>query len=125
MSTKQPDEHHHDPHGIDPIYHEFPPDDSGTASSFNGRHNEFAPGEGHHGAAHDKRTHEEIHGDRMPDEEATEPRTEGGFDAEQPKDVSPRVQQEAMEAHAKGTKRHEHVSEELTGEPPELDQRTE
>lgn len=98
MSTQQPDEHHHDPHGIDPVYREFPPDDSGTADSFNGRHNEFDPATGHHGAAHDKRTHQLVHGDGMAEEEALEPR-HGGYDAEQPKSVPERLQREAVEAH--------------------------
>lgn len=100
MSTQQPDEHHHDPHGIDPIYREFPPDDSGTADSFDGRHNEFDPATGHHGAGHDRRTHRSVHGDGMADEEADEPR-HAGFDAEQPKFVSERLQREAVEAHRK------------------------
>lgn len=47
----------------DPVYHERPPADSGTASSFANRYNEGPPGEGHDAAAHDPQTGAPVHGD--------------------------------------------------------------
>lgn len=54
----------------DPVYHERPPADSGTASSFANRHNEGPPGLGHESAAHDPNTGDPVHGDGTPNEEA-------------------------------------------------------
>jgi hypothetical protein len=70
----------------DPVYHEHPPAGSGTASSFDTRHNEFPPGEGQPGAAVDRKTHQPVHGDGMPYEEPGEG-WEMGRDAEQPEQI--------------------------------------
>ncbi|WP_405217836.1 hypothetical protein [Agrococcus sp. Ld7] len=42
------------------------PADSGSASSFASRDNEFAPSEGHDSAAHDPKTGKPVHGDGTP-----------------------------------------------------------
>lgn len=52
----------------DPVYHEQPPADSGSAGSFATRHNEFAPGDGHGAAAHDKGSGAPVLGDGTPSE---------------------------------------------------------
>ncbi|GEK81396.1 hypothetical protein [Agrococcus baldri] len=62
-----PDERKTDPEG-EYLEHYEVPEGSGSASSFATRHNEFPPGEGHDGAAHDPATGEAVHGDGTPNE---------------------------------------------------------
>lgn len=50
-------------HGEEYIEHYEGPPGSGTPSSFAARHNEFPPGHGHQGAAHDPKTGDPVHGD--------------------------------------------------------------
>lgn len=50
----------------DPVDHEQAPADSGSASSFASRHNEFAPEDGHDAAAHDPETGAPVHGEGTP-----------------------------------------------------------
>ncbi|SDR76550.1 hypothetical protein [Agrococcus carbonis] len=63
---------HYDRREGDPVYHQRPPDDSGTANSFATRHNEFPPTVGHESAAHDPRTGQPVHADGTPNEELPE-----------------------------------------------------
>lgn len=58
-----PDPVEPDEHGEEYIEHYPVPRGSGTPSSFASRHNEFPPGRGHQGAAHDPATGEPVHGD--------------------------------------------------------------
>lgn len=111
---QQPSERNLGPEGVDPVQSDLPADDSGSAGSFDSRHGEFAD-EGHAGAGRDPRTHEEVHGDGVAGDDADG--AASGFDAEQPEGVSQELQEEALRAHEQGAKRHEHVSEELSGEP--------
>lgn len=55
---------HTDP-AYDPAAHNAPAD-SGSASSFATRDNEFPPTEGHESAAHDPKTGAPVHGDGTP-----------------------------------------------------------
>jgi hypothetical protein len=70
----------------DPVYHEAPPADSGSASSFDARHNEFTPDEGQSGAGVDARTGETVHGDGQAKEAPADDFPEGR-DAEQPDEL--------------------------------------
>lgn len=83
MSTQQHDLAYDSREG-DPVYHQPPPRDSGSADSFDNRHNEFPPERGHQGAAIDPRTGQPIHGDRIPMEAPSESWPHG-HDAEQPR----------------------------------------
>lgn len=58
------------PHHREEYEEHYPvPQDSGTASSFASRHNEFPPEQGHESAAHDPKTGAPVHGDGTPNEE--------------------------------------------------------
>lgn len=94
MSHDQNDPNY-DSRGGDPVYHEAPPAGSGSASSFDTRHNEFPPGEGQPGAALDPKTHEPVHADGTPYEAPGEG-WEMGRDAEQPEQID-REQQADLE----------------------------
>lgn len=76
----------HDNREDDQIYQQAPAEGTGSADSFDSRHNEFDASEGQAGAGIDERTGEAVHGDGLLHERADEPRTEG-FDAEQPQQV--------------------------------------
>ncbi|MCR8670805.1 hypothetical protein [Agrococcus sp. HG114] len=88
----------------DPVYHEAPPADSGSASSFDTRHNEFPPEEGHHGGAVDPRTGAILHADGTPFEEPSQDWPERR-DAEQPEqlDEGDQVALEAEERRVAGS----------------------
>jgi hypothetical protein len=68
MAT-EPTDPYYDRREGDPVYHLRPPADSGTASSFASRHNEFPPTAGHESAAHDPVTGLPVHADGTPNEE--------------------------------------------------------
>lgn len=76
------------------------PADSGSASSFDARHNEFPPGTGHAGAAVDAKTGQAVHGDGIPMEEPSHA-WPAGPDAEQPDEVDrdERVELEQEQSH--------------------------
>jgi len=76
----------HDNREDDQTYQSAPPAGTGSADSFDSRHNEFDASEGQAGAGIDKRTGEAVHGDGLLHEQATEARSTG-FDAEQPQQV--------------------------------------
>lgn len=81
----------------DPVYHEGPPSGSGTASSFDARHNEFVPEEGQSGAGVDARTGETVHGDGQA-KEAPNDDFSGGRDAEQPEELDGSDQRDLEDA---------------------------
>ncbi|MDR7234168.1 hypothetical protein D8Y24_02815 [Agrococcus lahaulensis] len=98
--THNQNDPHHDSRDGDPVYHEAPPADSGSASSFDTRHNEFPPGAGHDGAAIDPKTGKPVHGDGTP-VEAPSHAWPTGPDAEQPEQVDgeERVELEQEQSH--------------------------
>lgn len=81
----------------DPVYHEAPPAGSGSASSFDARHNEFVPEDGQSGAGVDARTGETVHGDGQA-KEAPNDDFSGGRDAEQPEELDGRGQRDLEDA---------------------------
>ena len=88
----------HDNREDDQTFQAAPPAGTGSASSFDARHNEFDASEGQAGAGIDKRTGEAVHGDGLLHEQAEEPRPEG-FDAVQPRQVEDgQVDESAIEA---------------------------
>lgn len=82
----------------DPVYHQAPPADSGSAGSFDARHNEFPPGLGHPGAAHDPRTGAPVHGDGLPYEEVPRQWQSLSDDQDPSADQDPIVEPEADSA---------------------------
>ncbi|WP_309068500.1 hypothetical protein [Microbacterium sp.] len=97
----------------DPVDHQQPPADSGSAGSFASRHNEFAPGEGHESAAHDPKTGAPVHGDGTPNEalpaqwdkgeaEGQDPAAQETQDGEAERPDTPAGDGQAREAHPGG-----------------------
>ena len=89
--THNQNDPHYDSRGGDPVYSEAPPAGSGSASSFDTRHNEFPPGEGQPGAGVDPKTGQPMHGDGVPYETPTES-WPAGRDAEQPEQIGEQQQ---------------------------------
>ncbi|WP_347756567.1 hypothetical protein [Agrococcus sp. ProA11] len=73
---------HTDP-AYDPSEHQAPAD-SGSASSFATRDNEFPPDEGHESAAHDPKTGAPVHGDGTPNADLPEHWQRGDTEGEDP-----------------------------------------
>jgi hypothetical protein len=71
-------------HGEEYIEHYEVPPGSGSPSSFASRHNEFPPGHGHQGAAHDQKSGAPVHGDGTASEQTPSDWQQAGASGQDP-----------------------------------------
>lgn len=110
MAVDQPTDPDYDRRQGDPVDHEQAPADSGSAGSFAGRHNEFAPGDGHEASGRDMKTGAPAHSDGSPvkaapdhwdkgDAEGQDPAAEAVQDDEAAHETERAGESQAREAH--------------------------